>query len=193
MKPELNSSSNIATHRRSFLWQKSQVSLTSKFFSHKKDPSLGLLLSARQKWRLMAVSTGHLQYPQFSPNRSWSMKKICSEISKSTLDPTRPRGGLTLLGMLCSVGTFWNWYALKKKNHAHSQRGHSLSSEESRLISAAATRGLFTATNKKRHHFCSSGLLGSHLPRACPQSMLSSHHSCQSFCCDLFISPETPH
>lgn len=77
-----------------------------------------------------------------------------------------------LLGMFCSsAGKAATGNALRERNRAHSQRGHRRGSGDSRLISAAATRGLFAAGNKRRGIISAafSGLLGRRLPEGLPQ------------------------
>ena len=84
---------------------------------------------------------------------------------------------------------FFSWTCLHCKKHKILGPG----SRESRLVSAAATRGLVTARNKKRHYSCSlfRALGGAASQRVCPQSMQNSHHNFQSFCGFLLSPPET--
>jgi hypothetical protein len=87
--------------------------------------------------------------------------------SKENVHQARPVGGLMLLEMVCSVRRVptGQW----KSNGTVSQRGHCLGSAESRSLSAAATRGPFTARNQKRYQD-SSLFRGTDYPMVCPQA-----------------------
>lgn len=127
------------------------------------------------------------------PQRGWAIKKTGSEILKSMFSQTGLAGGLPLLRMFCSVGLAATSNALRERNNPHSQRGHCLGSGESRLIPAAATRGPFTARNKKRHHSCSLFRAPAELPargsapRVCGAHITASSPSAVAF----FYPPKT--
>lgn len=75
---------------------------------------------------------------------------------KDTFGQTRLARGLTLLGLFCSSTGMEATVTLGERGVLLRCRGdNALALRDSRLISAAATRGLFTARNQKSHHSCS--------------------------------------